>query len=111
MNVGIDIEEVKRFVKYVKDKSYLKRIFSKEEIAYSLLKKNVSQHLAVRFAAKEAVWKALSTENKKLFITDISIKDDKNGKPQVYIKNIKYKKIDISLSHTRKYAVAVAITF
>jgi holo-[acyl-carrier protein] synthase len=111
MNIGIDIEEVKRFDKYVKDKTYLERIFSKEEMLYSLPKKNASQHLAARFAAKEAVWKALSAKNKKLFITDISIKNDKYGKPQVYIKSKKYKKIDISLSHTRKYVAAAAIAF
>ncbi|MDR3256380.1 MAG: holo-ACP synthase [Endomicrobium sp.] len=111
MNIGIDIEEVKRFAKYVKDKDYLERIFAKEEISYSILRKNAVQHLAARFAAKEAVWKALSTKNKKLIITDISIQNTKNGKPQVYIKNKQYKKIEVSLSHTKKYVAAVAIAF
>ncbi|MDR1926237.1 MAG: holo-ACP synthase [Endomicrobium sp.] len=111
MNIGIDIEEVKRFNKYIKDKEYLRRIFSKEEIFYSLPKKNAAQHLAVRFAAKEAVWKALIAKNKKLTVIDVSIQNDWDGKPQVYIKNKKYKKIDVSLSHTDKYVVAVAIVF
>jgi holo-[acyl-carrier protein] synthase len=111
MNIGIDIEEVEKFNKYVKNKAYLERIFSKEEILYSLPKKNASQHLAVRFAAKEAVLKALSAKNKKLFLTDISVINNKDGKPQVYIKSKKYKKIDVSLSHTKKYAAAVAIAF
>jgi holo-[acyl-carrier protein] synthase len=111
MNIGIDMEEVERFDKYMKDKAFLERIFSKEEILYSLPKKNASQHLAVRFAAKEAIWKALSSKNKKLFLTDISVVNNKDGKPQVYIKNKKYKKIDLSLSHTKKYVVAVAIAF
>ncbi|MDR1244750.1 MAG: holo-ACP synthase [Endomicrobium sp.] len=111
MNIGIDIEEVKRFDKYVKDKTYLERIFSKEEILYSLAKKNAAQYLTARFAAKEAVWKALSSKNKKLIITDISVRNDKDGKPQVYVKNKKYNKINISLSHTKKYVAAVAIAF
>ncbi|MCA6069924.1 MAG: holo-ACP synthase [Endomicrobium sp.] len=111
MNIGIDIEEVKRFNKYLKDKKYLERIFSKEEILYSLSKKNVAQHLAARFAAKEAVWKALSSKNKKLIATDVSIQNTKCGKPQVYIKNKKYQKMDVSLSHTDKCVVAVAIVF
>jgi holo-[acyl-carrier protein] synthase len=110
MNIGIDIEEVERFVKYVKDKKFLGRIFAKEEISYSVLKKNAAQCLAARFAAKEAVWKALSTIN-RFNITDISVRNAKNGKPQVYIKNKKYKRIDISLSHTDKYVAAVAIAF
>jgi holo-[acyl-carrier protein] synthase len=112
VNIGIDIEEVKRFNKYIKDKEYLRRIFSKEEILYSLPKKNAAQHLAVRFAAKEAVWKALIAKNKKkLAVIDVSIQNDGDGKPQVYIKNKKYKKVDVSLSHTNKYVVAVAIVF
>jgi holo-[acyl-carrier protein] synthase len=111
MNVGIDIEEVKRFIKYVKNKKYLSRIFTEEEIIYSLSKKNAAQHLAARFAAKEAVCKALSTKNKKLFIVDISVKNTKNGKPIIYIKNKKYKMLDVSLSHTNKYVVAVVVAF
>ncbi|MDR0956932.1 MAG: holo-ACP synthase [Endomicrobium sp.] len=111
MNIGIDIEEVKRFNKYVKNKSWLKRVFTEEEISYSLSKKNAIEHLAVRFAAKEAIWKALSTRNKQIIITDISVMNTKNGKPQVYIKNKKCNKIDVSLSHTNKYVAAVAIFF
>ncbi|OEG70881.1 hypothetical protein ATZ36_16455 [Candidatus Endomicrobiellum trichonymphae] len=110
MNIGIDIEEVERFAKYVKDKKFLERIFAKEEISYSIPRKNAAQCLAARFAAKEAVWKALSTRN-KFTVTDISIRNTKDGKPQVYIKNKKYKGIDISLSHTDKYVAAVAIVF
>jgi holo-[acyl-carrier protein] synthase len=110
MNIGIDIEEVERFVKYVKDKKFLGRIFAKEEISYSIPRKNVAQCLAARFAAKEAVWKALSTMN-RFNITDISIRNTKDGKPRVYIKNKRYKRIDISLSHTDKYVAVVAIVF
>jgi holo-[acyl-carrier protein] synthase len=109
MNIGVDIEEIKRFDKYVNNEEYLKNIFSQEEILYSIPKKNAIQHLAVRFAAKEAVWKALSTRNKKLVITDISVRNDESGKPRVYIRNKECKKIDISLSHTKDYVVAVAI--
>lgn len=109
MNVGIDIEEVERFNKYLKKQDYLKRIFSSDEINYCLSKKNSTQHLAARFAAKEAVWKSLNSD--KIIITDISIKNTKTGKPQVYINNKLCKNIDISLSHTKKYAVAVAISF
>jgi holo-[acyl-carrier protein] synthase len=107
--LGVDIEEVKRFNKYLKNPTIIKRIFSQEEIEYSSSKKNVAQHLAVRFAAKEAVWKALSSKNRKIAITDIKIINDKDGKPKVFIKNKKVAKIELSISHTNKYAVAVAI--
>ncbi|MDR1400843.1 MAG: holo-ACP synthase [Endomicrobium sp.] len=111
INVGVDIEEVERFAEYIKDKKYLKRIFSDEEISYSIARKNPLQHLAASFAAKEAVWKALSSKNRKFAITDISIKRSKTGRPHVYIKNKRCKKIDISLSHTSKYVIAFAIVF
>jgi holo-[acyl-carrier protein] synthase len=110
MNIGIDIEEIERFVKYIDDKKFLERVFAEEEIFYSIQKKNAAQYLAARFAAKEAVWKALSTIN-RFTITDISIRNTKDGKPQVYIKNKKYERVDISLSHTDKYVAAVAIAF
>ncbi|MCL2485374.1 MAG: holo-ACP synthase [Endomicrobia bacterium] len=111
MYIGVDIEEVKRFEKYVKDKIYLERVFADEEISYCMPKKRPAQHLAARFAAKEAVWKALSAKNKNLVVTDISIKNTQSGKPEVYIKNKRYKKIDVSLSHTDKYVVAAAVVF
>jgi holo-[acyl-carrier protein] synthase len=111
MNIGIDIEEVKRFDKYVSNKKLLNKIFSREEIKYCLSKKNVSQHLAVRFAAKEAVWKALSLKYKNLIVSDISIVNLSNGKPVIFIKNKKYKKVDVSLSHTKNYAAAAAVVF
>ena len=111
MNIGIDIEEVKRFEKYLKDKGRLERLFSKDEIVYCLSKKYPAQNLAGRFCAKEAVWKALGKENKKILVTDISIKNDATGAPEVYMKNKKRKNIKVSLSHTKKYAVAAAIVF
>lgn len=108
MKIGIDIEEVKRFSKLVKDEAFLKRIFSKNEIDYCLSKKNLCQHFAVRFAGKEAVWKAVNGK-KNISITDISFKNIDSGKPEVYIKNRRASDIDISFSHTKSAVVAVAI--
>jgi holo-[acyl-carrier protein] synthase len=108
MKIGIDIEEVKRFSKLVKDTAFLKRVFSQNEIDYCMSKKNLSQHFAVRFAGKEAVWKAINSK-KNVSITDISFKNIDSGKPEVYIKNKKASDIDISFSHTKNTVVAVAI--
>jgi holo-[acyl-carrier protein] synthase len=109
-SIGIDIEEIKRFKKYLNNENYLRRIFTNDEIIYSLSKKNAAEHFAARFAAKEAVLKIFKS-TKKINMFSISIKNTKDGKPEVYIKNKKYKKIKISLSHNSKYAVAVAIIF
>ena len=110
MNIGIDIEEIKRFQKLSKDKKFIERIFSKDEISYCLsTKKNSIQHFAVRFAGKEAVWKAIN-KSKKLVISDISFKNSILGKPEVYIKGKKISYIDISFSHNKTTVVAVAIS-
>ena len=109
MNIGIDIEEIKRFQKLLKDKTFIERIFSKDEIEYCSSKKNSIQHYAVRFAGKEAVWKAIN-KSRKLVITDISFKNNKLGKPEVYIKGKKVSYIDISFSHNKTTVVAVAVS-
>ena len=110
MNIGIDIEEIKRFQKLLKDKNFIERVFSRDEIEYcSSKKKNAVQHFAVRFAGKEAVWKAIN-KSKKLVITDISFKNSVLGKPEVYIKGKKASYIDISFSHNKTTVVAVAVS-
>ena len=108
MNIGIDIEEIKRFQKLIKDKKFVERIFSENEIKYCSSKKNAAQHYAVRFAGKEAVWKAVN-KRKKITVTDISFKNSVTGKPEVYIKRKKVPYIDISFSHNKTTVVAVAV--
>ena len=57
--LGIDCTEISRFRDYHNDKLF-KKIFTEKEIKYCLSKSQPSQHFAVRFAAKESVYKALS---------------------------------------------------
>ncbi len=114
-SVGVDIEEVHRFNSLIRNSRFLKRVFTPREIQYCMGKKNKSQHFAVRFAAKEAVWKALSEVLKNLNRTvshnQVGIKNTAAGKPEVVLPPAlsKWKKkISISLSHTNAYAVATA---
>jgi holo-[acyl-carrier protein] synthase len=108
--IGIDIIETKRIKKLINNKRFLNRVFSPEEIEYCESKKNKEQHYSARFAAKEAVWKALAGKI-KIPLKDIVIKNIKEGKPIVMFNNKKVKniKIEVSLSHTKDYSVAVAI--
>jgi len=108
---GVDIIEIRRIKKTIlTNKRFLKKVYTPSEIAYCNSKKNKWQHFAVRFAAKEAVWKALG--KKDIWHRDISVKNTKDGKPEVVLSK-KYKelekKISLSLSHTDDYAVAFAI--
>lgn len=118
--IGIDIIEIERIKKSVEKfgDSFLNKIFTETELKYSLNKKSKYQHLAVRFAAKEAVVKALATESNYGFNwKDIEIYNEKNGMPKVklfgklktYTNN--KKDIKISMSHTENYAACFAILY
>ena len=112
--VGTDIVEVIRIGKLIRNQKFVKRIFTPEEIRYCQNKKNSAQHFAVRFAAKEAVWKALGSGSPAQGIShkEISVRRTPSGQPFILLSpRLKKfeKKISLSLSHTKEYAVAVAI--
>lgn len=110
--IGIDIIEIDRIKKACLkwDQRFIKRIFTQKEISYCTEKKNPFSHFAVRFAAKEAVIKAISYSINWL---DIEIINQKNKSPycKIYkkLKDLKNKKILISLSHSKKNAIAICI--
>ncbi|MDW8055715.1 MAG: holo-ACP synthase [Elusimicrobiota bacterium] len=108
--IGIDIVETKRIAKLIRNKRFVQRVFSSEEINYCENKKNKVQHYSARFAAKEAIWKALSGKY-SIPLKNIVIKNIQNGKPEVVLEDKKLKriKLEVSLSHTKEYAIAVAI--
>ncbi len=121
--LGVDIVEVKRFKSISKkNRSFIKRIFSKNEINYCNKKKiNRFNCYSKRFAAKEAFSKALGTGiGGKLSFNEIEINNDKLGKPSIKIrgKSLKstYKilkrkkfKILLSISDESLFAVATVI--
>lgn len=111
IQTGVDIVEIERIRKVIRGNGrFLTRVFTPEEIRYCAGRKASWQHYAVRFAAKEAVWKALGVRG--LSHRDIGIKHAPDGKPEVVLPK-KFSKISnklsISLSHSDHYAVAVAV--
>jgi len=109
IGIGTDLIEVSRMEAFARRSGALERIFSQEEIDYCLARKNKYEHLAVRFAAKEAVYKALPFDGvafKKIAVSNLS-----NGRPQVQVDDPRMKGflILISLSHTKHYATAQAV--
>jgi holo-[acyl-carrier protein] synthase len=110
LGTGIDIVEISRIKKAVKrwGDHFLHRVLTKEEITYARKHRFPYPHYAARFAAKEAVFKAMG--NPELTWQDLSITNDKHGKPTCAYRDKKFKHtILISLSHSKKYAVASAI--
>ena len=87
--IGTDIVNIKRMTKTLKskDNNFKRRIFSKKEIIYCEKKKNPSSFYAKRFAAKEALSKALGTGIRKgINFKDIEILNDNFGKPFIRLK-------------------------
>ncbi|MBM3244657.1 MAG: holo-[acyl-carrier-protein] synthase [Candidatus Omnitrophica bacterium] len=111
VGTGIDITEVRRLKQAVEKwgDEFLNRIFTKIELDNAKTRGSLYQHLAGRFAAKEAVFKALG--NERLNWKDIQILNDKTGRPNCIILNGKAAKVDvqISISHVKSYATAFAI--
>lgn len=113
---GTDIIEIDRIKKSIEGKGeiFLNKIYTPSEIEYCESKRNAKyQHYAARFAAKEAIFKAISEtlENKyDITWTDVEIVNNANGKPKVNFLNTKFQvQCEISLSHCKTYAVATAI--
>ena len=112
--IGTDIIEIERVKHHSNNKAFIEKIFTEKEIRYAKSKKDFVSHLATTFAGKEAVFKALGTgwtDGK-----EIEILRNKAGVPKAKVhgklKNkLKEKKIRLSLSYTKDYAVAFAVIF
>jgi holo-[acyl-carrier protein] synthase len=120
IGIGIDIIEIERIKKSVDsyDEKFLNKIYTKRELDYCLSKPNKYQHLAARFAAKEAVYKAISSISGLVVgWKNIEIFNEPNGMPVVKLSG-KVKEIlshdrelKISISHSRDYVACVAIVY
>ncbi len=106
--LGIDIIETKKFstLGQRRNNHFLERNFSKEELSYCFSFRDTATHLAGTFAAKEAVVKTLK---KSVLLSLVEIKRNKNNQPSVWIRDHHQKSILISISHTKKIAMAIAI--
>lgn len=108
---GVDIIEVNRIKQAVEKwgESFLDKVFTRQELECAKKRGSPYEHLAGRFAAKEAIAKAFSDNS--ITWRDIEIINDDNGKPSCNILNgkKKYFQIHVSISHIKKYAVASAV--
>ncbi|EKD63228.1 MAG: 4'-phosphopantetheinyl transferase [uncultured bacterium] len=110
MEIGIDCVDICRFKGIEKNKRLLAKIFTKKEVEYCISRRSHAQHFAVRFAAKEAVLKALMCYGESVPFNKIEIINGTNGKPEVNLIGRKHKfKCKISLSHSREIAMAQAL--
>ncbi len=120
IGIGIDIIEIARIKSSIDTygDSFLNKIYTNSELEYCLAKHNKYQHLAARFAAKEAIYKALATGwEKDATWKSIEIINEPNGLPVAkFFGKLKEfisedKDIKISLSHSDNYVACVAIIY
>lgn len=113
LGLGVDIVSVPRIRKALKNKKFKNKIFTPSEITYCQKRKSPEIYYAARFAAKEAVKKALAGKLKKIAWQEIEIAHNTDSSPKINLspavkKKLKNPKILITLSHTHELAVAVA---
>lgn len=123
IGIGIDLIEVKRIKGALKHprNNFLKRVFTAGEKSCAQSRgKTKAEHLAARFAAKEAFLKAIQTgwgtRNSPLW-QEIQVKTRAHGQPYLVLsgkakriaKQLKINQTLLSLSHTKDYAIAIVI--
>ena len=120
IGIGVDIVKNIRIESSIKNKNFINRTFSKNEISISKKFTNKTKYFSKRFAAKEAFAKALGTGFRNgLNFKDIQIVNDKLGKPSYLInskiKNLIQKKkaknfdLFLSISDEKDYSIAFTV--
>lgn len=114
--VGVDIIEIDRIADVLARHGdrFLHRVYTDDEIVHC---RGRTGELAARFAAKEAVMKALGTGVRGVSWKDIEVLPNRRGKPLVFLygrgaeraKRIQLRGLEISLTHSREYAVASVV--
>jgi len=116
LSIGVDIIEIDRIEEACCRRRFLVRFFTEREISSIQPGPHFFAHIAGKFAAKEAVAKALGTGFRFRW-HDIEVLNDESGRPRVYLsgkalalsKTMNINEVLVSISHSRDYAVAFAI--
>ena len=118
---GCDIVEISRFKKWVGEESlFIERFFNPNEFpSDSMRVQRKCEHLASRFAAKEAFSKALGTGVRDFSLDEVWVRNTELGKPELVVEGKALEILEkmcgkdacvhVSLSHEKKYAVACVI--
>lgn len=119
VRAGVDLVPVARFDRLIREQpGILTTLFTGLELAYCDGRRRRSEHLAARFAAKEAVLKALGTGlGDGMAWTDVEVVKELNGRPAARLHGavaalatrLGLANLDISLSHTADLAIAQAV--
>jgi len=120
LGIGTDITECLRIARMIERHGdlFINRVYTPEEVRYCQNRKQATQHFAGRWAAKEAVMKALGTGWRRgIGWRDIAIRNEPGGKPVVAVRGgvmdvveqLGIRKLPVSISHCHTHATALAI--
>ena len=118
VGIGIDLVEIKKIEESIRSDAFVRRVFTPVEIESVERYQNKAEHLAGKFAAKEAFMKAIGAGiRQEVWFTQIEVWNDESGKPQVKVTReaerrlgqIAAKQIHVSISHSGGMAIAVVI--
>ncbi len=120
IGIGTDIIECLRIARMIErhGELFINRVYTPHEIAYCRERKQATQHYAGRWAAKEAVLKAIGTGWRKgISWRDIEVQNIPGGKPIITLRggarkvslDLGIDEMQISISHCRSHAVAYAL--
>jgi holo-[acyl-carrier protein] synthase len=116
VGIGVDLVYVRRLERWRSNSGLLERYFHPRELSEALSRGNAATlSLAARFAAKEALGKALGTGLAGIVLRDILVANRDNGKPEMEVfgtasaalERSGATRIHVSLAHEREYAVAM----
>jgi len=120
LGIGTDITECLRIAKMIERHAelFINRVYTPREIHYCQKRKQSTEHFTGRWAAKEAVLKALGTGWRRgIAWRDIEVLNEPDGRPVVYVhggvkkvvEQLGITRLQVSISHCRTYAIALAI--
>ena len=120
LGLGTDLIETKRLQESIDrfGDRFLERIFTEDEIAYCMRKKNAAESFAARFAAKEAAAKALGTGiSRGVSWKEFEVRREASGRPTLHLSGraaelagvMGVRQIQLSLTHSRELALAVVV--
>lgn len=118
VGIGIDLVEIERIAKDLHSDVYLRKVFTEAEIVLCQTSVNSTERFAARFAAKEALMKAIGNGIRQgVWFTQIEVLNHESGQPYVrvtreaesYLQQLGVTNIHISLTHTKSTAAAVII--
>ena len=120
LGIGLDLVEVARVRASVRrsGERFAKRVFTPDEIAYCAGRARKFEHLAARFAAKEATLKALGTGiTGWASMQEVEVVHDAAGRPEIRLRggvlrrarSLGVKATHLSISHTEGVAAAVVV--